>query len=168
MEKCMLSDLNTILYNTINCKQELEYYKLAAAKNAASPSVTQNFVANSFMRLSFTDLHKLVSFSHHDFFSLWNFWDRIENGHYDEAAIPDEVLNGWRQTLFAWKDQIDTLERLRMKYAGRLVDYVAPEAYTITLKETEALLKIIEKLVLAMLNPVLETNFTELSSPAMV
>lgn len=151
----MLADLNTILHNTINIKQEFCCYKAAALTCNVNPGNMDCFLMAAFSRVSVKALYQLTGFSEHHFFSLWNFWARMEGRYYGEPPVSLAELNSWRALLRTYEKQIAAIEACATGQSTAAM----PE--NITLREMDGLLQLIVDLVLGMLNPVLQTNFVQ-------
>lgn len=165
MQKSMLMDLNVLIDTTVSFKTKYLYCRTSYAENRhARPCAVRQFLVTSLWRHAVIELHKLVGTGENDYFSLWKFWDRIEAGYYPEEVLPKHTLDGWRQLLHLWSDEMEVVKRLHAKYTGHPVAPAGSELFSFSLEKMEGMLWVIEFIVLAMFNPVARGNFTYLGT----
>ncbi|RPE12963.1 hypothetical protein EGT74_05320 [Chitinophaga lutea] len=157
----MLIDLNVLIDNMVNFKTMFLYCQSSFDETRhRKPDCVQHFLTASLWRHAVIELHKLVGVEANNYYSLWNFWDRMEAGHYLEEAIPRELLHSWRELLYLWNREIEVVKRLYAKHTGCPAGSFEPELHAFSLREMGGMLKVIEFVVLAMFNPVVQGNFT--------
>ncbi|AWO00996.1 hypothetical protein DLD77_04420 [Chitinophaga alhagiae] len=162
MKKNMLDDLNVMLQTARDFKQEFFLYRKYTEKVVGVSYTERNFISNALMRMSFINLYQLISVSGYDYFSLWNFWGRIERGEYREAHVCPLTIGGWRQALLGWREQIEIVKNLRNKYASHLVIDTTADEQVIALKDVEDMFCFVEGAILEVLNPLVNGNFTHI------
>lgn len=164
MKKSMLDDLSIMLQTARDFKQEFILYRQYAEKSSGGSYAERNFISNTLMRMSFINLHQLTSLSGYDYFSLWNFWARIERGEYIEGAICPLTLSRWRQSLLVWREQIEIVKDLRRKYAAHPVPDVKVKECVIALKDVDDMFGFIEAAILEAFNSLVNGNFTHIGT----
>ena len=153
MDEQLKKDIWSIWKILINCQENLafsRYFYNSATEDERSyinSSREFRFIRLSLWKLGIIEIHKILSLSKNDAYSLWRLMINIESEKYFNHGISSELILGWKIKLKSVKETVKKISLLR----NQMYAHTDPDAETIeaeiTFEEIDVVLKVIESVI---------------------
>lgn len=153
MDEQLKEDIWSIWKILLDCQENLAFSKYFYKpdtddeRNFISSSKELKYIRFSLWKLGIIEIHKILSHSKNDTYSLWNLMKNLENEKYVNHGISKDVISTWQTNLKATKKTLAKISLLRNKNYAHTDSGNKPKESDITFEEVEVVLKIIESVI---------------------
>lgn len=153
MDEQLKEDIWSIWKILLDCQENLAFsrylYKPETddEREYMSFSKELQYIRFSLWKLGIIEIHKILSGSKNDVYSLWNLMKSLENGKYSAHGISKNVILSWKSSLKSAEITLSKISLLRNKRYAHTDRKVEIKEKDITFEEVEAILKFIESVI---------------------
>lgn len=153
MDEQLKEDIWSIWKILLDCQENLAFsryfYKPETneEKNYIDSSQELKYIRFSLWKLGVIEIHKILSHSKKDVYSLWNLMYNLQNGKYLNHGISKDIISSWQTNLKSTKRTLAKISALRNKNYAHTDAGSSPKENDITFEEVEVVLKIIESVI---------------------
>jgi len=153
MDEQLKEDIWSIWKILLDCQENLAFSKYFYKpdtddeRNFIHSSKELKYIRFSLWKLGIIEIHKILSHSKNDVYSLWNLMNNLENGKYVHHGISKDVVSTWQTNLKTTKKTLAKISLLRNKNYAHTDSGSKSKESDITFEEVEVVLKIIESVI---------------------
>lgn len=153
MNEQLKEDIWSIWKILLDCQENLAFSKYfykpdtPEEQDYINSSHELKYIRYSLWKLAVIEIHKILSHSKNDEFSLWNLMKNLNSDKYLNHKISEEVLLSWKNRLSAGENTLEKIKFLRNKVYAHTDSRILAKETDITFEEFEKVMAIIESVI---------------------